>query len=111
MNVLKAEKKYEMWLEGCRWADLIRWGDTDGIKAAGSKIPSLYDKLFTTPPKDGSAVWENGSEENSRFYITYSHGAIDEGKTVGFKTGKHEYFPFPDDVMKSNPNIVQNPGW
>ena len=29
----------------------------------------------------------------------------------GFKTGKHELFPFPDLETSINPNIVQNPGW
>ncbi|MBQ9450375.1 MAG: RagB/SusD family nutrient uptake outer membrane protein, partial [Bacteroidales bacterium] len=26
MNVLKKEKSYELWLEGSRWLDLLRWG-------------------------------------------------------------------------------------
>ena len=111
MNVLKAEKKYELWLEGCRWADLARWGDTNGVKESGTKVPTLHDKLFSTPPNDGSAVWENSSETDSRFYITYINKASYTGKNVGFKAGKHEYFPFPSDIIKDNPNITQNPGW
>lgn len=28
MDVLKKEKSYELWLEGCRWFDIMRWNDT-----------------------------------------------------------------------------------
>ena len=37
--------------------------------------------------------------------------AYGNGKEHGFKTGKHELFPFPDLETSINPNIVQNPGW
>ena len=81
MNVLKKEKSYELWLEGSRWLDLLRWG------------------------------WENGTEANSRFYTVSTHEAIDAKWTVGFVQGKHDFFPYPTTVMSKNPNIVQNPGW
>ena len=112
MNVLKREKSYELWFEGCRWADLLRWGDLEKVANAGSYVPKLFDKLFRAPSNnDNNIIWENGSEVNSRFYIVYSHEAIDQGYVVGFKTNKHEWFPYPNDVMTTNPNIVQNPGW
>ena len=40
-----------------------------------------------------------------------THEAIDAKYEVGFKPGKHEFFPFPISVMDKNPNMVQNPGW
>ena len=40
-----------------------------------------------------------------------THEALDANYTVGFKEGKHEFFPFPTSVMDKNPNLVQNPGW
>ena len=40
-----------------------------------------------------------------------SHEALDANYTVGFKEGKHEFFPYPTSVMDKNPNLVQNPGW
>lgn len=107
MDVLKAEKKYELWLEGCRWADLVRWGDTDGVKKSGKEIPTLYDSLFSTPPSYGNVIWENGSQDGSRFYMVYEN----YGYNGGFRTGQHEYFPFPTDVLNTNPNLMQNPGW
>ena len=111
MNVLKKEKSYELWLEGSRWLDLLRWGDTDRVKQAGQAVPKLFDKLHRAPQGGEKVTWENGSEANSRFYTVDSHEAIDAGHKVGFVAGKHEFFPYPTSVMDKNPNLVQNPGW
>ena len=111
MNVLKKEKSYELWLEGSRWLDLLRWGDTDRVKQAGQNVPKLFDKLYREPKAGEQVTWENGSEANSRFYTISSHEAIDRGDNVGFVAGKNEFFPYPTSVMDKNPNLVQNPGW
>jgi hypothetical protein len=111
MNVLKKEKSYELWLEGSRWLDLLRWGDTDRVKQAGQNVPKLFDKLHRAPQSGEQVTWENGSEANSRFYTVSSHEAIDRGDKVGFVAGKNEFFPYPTSVMDKNPNLVQNPGW
>ena len=112
MNVLKKEKSYELWLEGSRWLDIVRWGDTDRVKNAGKDVPKLFDKLYRAPQSSDHGIkWENGSEANSRFYTVSTHEAIDAGHEVGFKAGQHEFFPYPISVMDKNPNMVQNPGW
>ncbi len=110
MDVLKKEKSYELWLEGSRWLDLLRWGDTDRVKNAGQAVPKLFDKIHRAPKAGENPIWENGTEADSRFYIVETHEAIDKGYKVGFVAGKHEFFPFPKSVMDKNPNIVQNPG-
>ena len=115
MDVLKKEKSYELWLEGCRWFDVMRWKDTKAIerlKNVGSDCPHLFDKLFRAPKADDRKVaWEHGEEANSRFYTVSTSAAKDAGFTVGFKEGKHEFFPYPQTVMDKNPNLEQNPGW
>ena len=116
MDVLKKEKSYELWLEGCRWFDVMRWKDTKAIerlKNVGSDCPHLFDKLFRAPKADDRKVtWEHdGGEPNSRFYTVSTSAAKDAGFTVGFKEGKHEFFPYPQTVMDKNPNLEQNPGW
>ena len=111
MNVLKKEKSYELWLEGSRWLDILRWGDTDRVKQAGQNVPKLFDKLHRAPKAGETPIWQYGSEANSRFYMVNTHEAIDAGYTVGFQAGKHELFPFPKSVTDKNPNITQNPGW
>ena len=112
MNVLKKEKSYELWLEGSRFLDLVRWGDTSRLEQAGQDVPKLFDKLFRTPEAgDENVKWENGTEANSRFYTVKTHTAKDRGFNIGYKAGKHDKFPFPMEVIEKNPNIRQNPGW
>jgi len=111
MNVLKKEKSYELWLEGSRFLDIVRWGDTDKIKAAGSAVPKLFDKLFRAPQAGESPIWENTNEADSRFYMVYTHEAQDAGFKTGYVEGKHNHFPYPMTVKEKNPNLVQNAGW
>lgn len=111
MDDLKKEKSYELWLEGSRWLDLLRWGDTERVKQAGQSVPKLFDKIHRAPKSGETPIWQYGSEANSRFYMINTHEAIDAKYTVGFQAGKHEFFPYPTSVVSKNPNIVQNPGW
>ena len=115
MDVLKKEKSYELWLEGCRWFDVMRWKDAKAIerlKNVGSDCPHVFDKLFRAPKADDRKVtWEHGTEANSRFYTVSTSAAKDAGFKVGFKEGKHEFFPYPQTVKDKNPNLEQNPGW
>ena len=112
MDVLKKEKSYELWLEGCRWFDIMRWNDTkakERLTKAGTVVPHLFDKVFRAPKADDQDVtWEHGSEANSRFYTT---NTPETNFKVGFKEGKHEFFPYPQTVLDKNPNLQQNPGW
>ena len=121
LDVLKEEKSYELWFEGCRFQDILRWSKLDNsaydqaciarLQKQGSAVPHLFDKLFR-PVKstDENVVWEPGSEANSRFYIVHTHEAKDAGFEVGF-TEKCRLFPYPISVMDQNPSITQNPGW
>lgn len=111
MNVLKKEKSYELWLEGSRWLDLLRWGDTARVKQAGQDVPKLFDKFFREPKSTDQGIKWLDNDNTQRFYTVSTHEAIDAKYTVGFKEGKHEFFPFPISVMDKNPNMVQNPGW
>ena len=112
MEDLKKEKMFELWLEGSRWLDLLRWGDTARVTQAGQDVPKLFDKIHRAPKSTDQGIkWEHGSEANSRFYTVSTHEAIDAKYEVGFKAGKHEFFPYPTSEMDRNPNIVQNPGW
>ena len=111
MEDLKKEKMFELWLEGSRWLDLLRWGDTDRVKQAGQNVPKLFDKLHRAPKSGEIVTWQYGSEADSRFYTVASHEAIDAGATVGFKENKNEFFPYPMSELNTNPNIVQNPGY
>lgn len=111
MNAIKKEKKFELWLEMCRWPDQVRWGDFEKSKLAGTNVPVLYDKLFRAPQgSDEDVIWENGTEANSRFYTVKTHEAKDNGLSVGYVAGK-EYFPFPSVSDRQNPTLNQLPYW
>ena len=111
MDVIKKEKKFELWLEMVRWPDQVRWGDFEKSAQAGSDVPVLYDKLFRAPQgSDQNVIWEHGSEANSRFYTVTTHEAKDNGLAVGYVAGK-EYFPFPDISKRQNPKLNQMPYW
>lgn len=114
MDVLKKEKSYELWLEGCRMLDIKRWGDTERIKNAGQGAPRLFDKLYREPKATDEAVtWLPGEDATTgRFYTVMTHNAREVwGDKVGYKEGKNEYFPYPIDAINKNPNLKQNPGY
>ena len=93
---VKKEKQFEMWMEGCRFADLLRWGDYTTLEKADYYTPG-YD------PNAGKIV--DDYFDGSDYYVrTY-------GDKLGFKKGKNEWLPFPEQVMNANSGLKQNPGW
>ena len=101
LQEVKNEKMIECWLEGLRFLDLVRWGDTAELAQNGKSYPSFRDKLFT----EGAAKHEG--------FVDYSDAdwCIKLYPNSGFQKGKHELFPFPFSEISVNENIVQNPGW
>lgn len=87
LDDVKKEKRLELWLEGTRYQDLLRWGDAPTVLAnQGQRVPVMATDGVT---------------------ITYPF----TNTVYGFKTGKHEKLPFPTQEITVNKNIVQNPGW
>ena len=113
MDVLRTEKKFELWLESSRWADLVRWGDTDGVKQAGQTVTTLYDKLSREPQLGEDVTWLPGENASTgRFYMVTTDEAVQYFEPeLGFKEDKNELLPYPASVLKANPNMEQNPGW
>lgn len=94
LEEVQQEKQYELWLEGTRSVDLIRWGKTQTLKDV--------DKYAPAWSKDG--LVENG-QVAADYYKKYY------GDRLGFKQGKDEFLPYPKVEMDLNTNLVQNPGW
>jgi len=123
MSTLINEKAFELWFEGCRYQDIMRWNEAadtknipevvaamEHLKSAGSAVPHLFDKVHRAP-KDGEQVtWQHGSADNSRFYIVHTHEAKDAGFEVGWKE-KHRLFPYPQSILDNNILLHQNTGW
>ena len=99
---VQKEKQFELWLEGSRSADLIRWGLTASLETQGNYVPNLRDEL-----KQGvGPVHKALIDKSSASYYTTTYGT-----NIGFKKGKHELLPFPKQVMDLNTALKQNPGW
>ena len=96
------EKQYELWFEGCRFHDLVRWAAQGKVNldqifnksGLHDRIPVVTDEFFT-----------NGAAEHklSVKYVKAIHSP--------FEVGKHEYFPFPRDIKTGNPNLQDVLGW
>ena len=111
---VKQEKWFEMAWEGCRFWDLVRWGDAPTVLAwkAHDKTPYLGDEFYVSGSKGKKTT---GKPHKARINF------IDDGwakKGGGWVTGKHELLPFPFDVVQLNPwneekgeGLKQNPGW
>lgn len=110
MEVVKKERHYELFLENTRWFDIMRWNDAKAIaeiEKNGTNVPHVFDKMFREPKAGEKVTWH----EDGRLYTVATQAAKDAGFEVGFKKGKHEFFPIPNTVMQKNPNMKQHDNW
>ena len=114
MENVKQEKWFELCWEGVRFLDLVRWGDAAKELAFKShdKTPYLGDEFYV---KGSMGKKTSGKPHKARISFIDDGWAASGG---GFKTGKHELYPFPFDVIQLNPwdeekgvGLKQNPGW
>lgn len=87
---VKDERRAELWGEGERFFDVVRWGDAPTAFAnVGKNLYQLtadantFTTNLVTTPFSGWTGWQD----------------------------KYKLFPYPYSEMKLNPNLVQNPGW
>ncbi|MDR2883454.1 MAG: RagB/SusD family nutrient uptake outer membrane protein [Alistipes sp.] len=101
---VKNEKRFENWMEGTRFPDLRRWGDAATVLAEqGKAIPTFRDLI-------GDDDYTPVRTEHTGF-VDWKDANYNREGEYGFKTGKHEWLPYPLIEVQVNPNIVQNPGW
>lgn len=130
LETLMDEKQYEMWFEGCRFFDLVRWNKQDGLDikalfdAETDNIPYLYDLFFV--PKELEVKDADGNvsvisladihdpnyyQKEHKFVSVIKHPLADAKITNRFIVGKHEYLPFPEDALNLNPMLKQHAAW
>ena len=105
LDNVKKEKRFEMFMEGVRFADLVRWGDAATVlKDQYKEIPSFKD------PFDAA----KGTPHSAVVFISDTREAGD----YGFVKGKNELMPYPLGELQLNAyneetgeGIQQNPGW
>jgi len=96
---VQQEKQFELYLEGSRSADLIRWCKTASLEVQGNYVPSFSDEL----PEHKGTIHKG--------YIDASDAGFFKKYDVGFKKGKHELLPFPKTATDLNDALIQNPNW
>ena len=101
LQVLQDEKQYELWFEGCRWFDIVRWGIAK----------QCYDKVLDNIPLQWDEYWTSGGTKPHKLYYKIHHPFADAGIKLEFVAGKHEYWPFPQTVIEINPDMHQVRGW
>jgi hypothetical protein len=86
LDDIKLEKRLELFGEGTRMQDLLRWGEGSKMAANGTTYPELQ---------------VNGQVKNVSC----------NNPTHGFQPGKSERLPYPATEIRLNSEIKQNPGY
>ena len=86
LDDIKDEKRLELFGEGTRFQDLLRWGEGAKMSGNGNKYPQLQ--------VNGQVTWVSCNNP-----------------TYGFQSGKHEHLPYPATEIRLNSEIKQNPGY
>ncbi len=101
LQVLQDEKQYEMWFEGCRYFDIVRWGIAK----------QCYDKVLDNIPLQWDEYWTSNGTKPHKLYYKIHHPFADAGIPLKFVEGKNEYFPLPQTVLEVNKEMHQVRGW
>lgn len=103
LKVLQDEKQYELWFEGCRWFDIVRWGIAK----------ECYDKVLDNIPYQTDEYWTSPANARKPHKLVYDvrHPFAEAGITLKFVEGKHEYWPLPQNIIEINDQIHQVRGW
>lgn len=109
LDNVKKEKRYEMWGEGTRFFDLVRWGDAASVLSEHwNRLPVFYGY------KEGKSK-EDISPDGRNIFDVYEIRMFDLEKftntSYSFQVGKHEYMPYPASELANNPLLRQNVGW
>ncbi len=101
MNVLTDAKQYELWFEGCRWHDIVRWGIAK----------QCFDKILDNVPYQWDEYFESNGAKPHKLRYEIKHPFADANITLKYVEGKHEYWPIPLSILQINDQMHQTRGW
>ena len=101
LQTIQDEKQYELWFEGCRWFDIVRWGIAK----------QCYDKVLDNIPLQWDEYWQSGGTKPHKLVYKIHHPFADANIKLEFVAGKHEYWPLPQTVIEINDQMHQVRGW
>lgn len=93
-DAVMEEKQYELWFEGCRFFDLVRWSKQGKVNLESlfngdlhKHVPTVFDQFADGKPEH-------------KLYTEYVD--LNDEHNCTFVAGKHEYLPFPADRRAAN---------
>ncbi|MBQ6917970.1 MAG: RagB/SusD family nutrient uptake outer membrane protein, partial [Prevotella sp.] len=101
LQTIQDEKQYELWFEGCRWFDIVRWGIAK----------QCYDKVLDNIPLQWDEYLQSGGTKPHKLVYKIHHPFADANIKLEFVAGKHEYWPLPQTVIEINDQMHQVRGW
>ena len=101
MQVLMDEKQYELWFEGCRWFDIVRWGIAK----------KCFDKVLDNIPYQFDEYFTSGGSKPHKLTYEVRHPFAEIKVPCKFTEGKNEYWPLPQDELDVNKSLHQVRGW
>ncbi|RYY01001.1 MAG: RagB/SusD family nutrient uptake outer membrane protein [Gammaproteobacteria bacterium] len=123
---IRRERRIEMFNEGLRWDDLMRWKEGKKLEQPmlGMYFPSLGAFDFNNDGKtdvylhNGNA---SGAPVGTTSIINVNQKALTNGTSgnfnplkginITFNESKDYLYPIPTEDITLNPSLVQNPGW
>lgn len=97
MQVLQDEKQYELWFEGCRWFDIVRWGIAK----------ECFDKVLDNIPYQYDEYWTSNGTKPHKLVYEVRHPFKEANIKLEFVAGKNEYWPIPQSKIDVNPQMHQ----
>lgn len=122
---IRRERRIEMFNEGLRWEDLMRWKEGNKLEQpmVGMYFSSLGAHDFNNDGKADVYLHEgntSGAPESVTAFIDIAQRPLTENTSGylnpfplggSFDEDKDYYYPLPIEDLQLNKNLEQNPGW
>lgn len=122
---IRRERRIEMFNEGLRWGDLMRWKEGNKIEQPmlGLYFSGLGGHDFDNDGDADVYLHEgntSGAPSSVTAFINVNERSLTQGTSGNiepFKNGgvfderRDYYYPIPTEDLQLNENLTQNPGW